>query len=157
MSRFSESKKGLVPVTALSLVFAGVAVLGGRLYAGPLARFDDVIRLEFVVLDDETSLPVKGAAVRLIDPLGGESDDGKDLATFSDDHGRAAPSRDFNLGELVNEVIRRQRIQGARLAGESDRRGLPVEHDPAIRAHGRGHRLPNPEGQSSRHSTASQK
>ena len=24
--------------------------------------------------------------------------------TFSDDHGRAAPSRDFNLGELVNEV-----------------------------------------------------
>ena len=73
MSRFSESKRVFVPVTALSLVFAGVAVLGGRLYAGPLARFDDVIRLEFVVLDDETSRPVKGAAVRLIDPLGGES------------------------------------------------------------------------------------
>lgn len=58
MSRFARSKMALVPITALSLVFAGVVALAGRLFASPPVRFDDVIRLEFVVLDDETSKPL---------------------------------------------------------------------------------------------------
>jgi hypothetical protein len=111
MSRFSEGRTSLVPTIASSLVFVGAVALAGRLMAGPLARFDDIVRLEFVLLDDETSLPVKGAAVRLMDPFGGVSDNGEDVATFSDQQGRAAPSRDFNLGELVNYMRDGNRFQ----------------------------------------------
>jgi hypothetical protein len=104
MPRGSELKKTLFRVSILSLVFAGAVVLGGRLSARPTAWFDDMIRLEFVVIDDETSLPVKDATLRLIDPFGNESDDGNDLAASSDDRGTVAISRDFELGQLLNNV-----------------------------------------------------
>jgi len=111
MSQFCASTRALAAITAVALAFAGIITWAGRLLASPPARFDSVIRLEFVVLDDDTSTPVKGAAVWLTDPFGGASGDGEDIATLSDDRGNAAPSRDFDLGELVNNVKDGNRFQ----------------------------------------------
>jgi hypothetical protein len=111
MSRVSNSKKSLVSHPVLSLVLAGTAALAGRLVVGAPAQLDQVIRLEFVILDDETSRPVKDAAVQLIDPFGEESDDGEALVMFSDERGKAALSRDFDLGELLNDAKNGDRIR----------------------------------------------
>ena len=107
MAPVSKLKKALVSVTVLSLVVTGIVALAGRLVASASAHFDDVIRLEFVVLDDETALSVKGAAVRLIDPFGYESDDGEELVMFSDDRGKAALSRDFESATLSARITPR--------------------------------------------------
>ena len=107
----SELKKIVVSVAFFSMVVAGVAALAGRLSATPRSQLDDVIRLEFVVVDDETALPVKGAAVRLLDPIGYESDDGEELVMFSDHRGKVALSRDFDLGKLVNDAKNGDRIK----------------------------------------------
>ena len=111
MSREFRLKKCPVPFIVFSFVLAGTAALGGRVGGGATTHFDDVIRLEFVILDDETSLPVKGAAVRVIDPFGNESDDGEELVMVSDDRGKVALSRDFDLGELANEPKHDDRIR----------------------------------------------
>jgi hypothetical protein len=94
----------VIRVLVMSLGFAGIVTPHKPVLAPPLTCLDDTVRLEFVVLDDETSLPVRGAAVRVIDPFGDESHDRKDLAALSDDRGRAALSRNFDLGELVNDL-----------------------------------------------------
>jgi hypothetical protein len=104
MSRFSASKWAIVSILALTLAFAGIVILAGRLVAGPPVRFDDLLSLAFLVLDGETSSPIPGAALSLIDPFGNPSDDGDTDATLSDDRGRAVLSRDLDLGELVNKV-----------------------------------------------------
>ena len=100
----SELKKTLCGANVLVVVFAGVLVVGGHLSARTAASFYDKLRLAFVVIDDVTSMPVKDATLRLIDPFGNESDDGNDLACFSDERGMVAISRDFDLGKLQNEV-----------------------------------------------------
>jgi hypothetical protein len=126
MSRVFEYKKALVAVTVASLFCAGIVALAGSLGAeivalagslravraapaggvgaDPRLWVDDRIRLDFVALDDETSLPVKGASVLLVDPFGSESDHGERIATFSDDQGRVASSRNLDLGEVRNDV-----------------------------------------------------
>lgn len=98
--RVTGSKKALV----LSLALTGLIAPAGRILAGPLSPLDDAKRFEFIVLDDETSQPIKDAAVWLIDPFGNASDDGDEFPTISDDRGRAPTSRDLDLGELVNDV-----------------------------------------------------
>ena len=109
MSRVSRMKKSLLDVAVLLLV---VAVAPSRdLFSRTLPELDGAIRLEFVVLDDETARPVKGAGVRLIDPFGYESDDGEELVMLSDDRGRVAISRDFDLGEVLNDAKNGNRIR----------------------------------------------
>lgn len=104
MSQICASKRALPPIAAFSLAFVGIIASAGSLLASPPSRFESVIRFEFVVLDDETSTPVKGAALWLTDPFGRASGDGEDMAMLSDDRGNVALSRDFDLGELVNNV-----------------------------------------------------
>jgi hypothetical protein len=103
MYRRFKTNKVLIPVAVLALILAGVAAASGRLVASPPGPLDDLIRLEFVVLDDETSLPIQGAAVRLFDPFGSQSDC-YNSPSFSDERGTASHLRDFDLGQILNEV-----------------------------------------------------
>jgi hypothetical protein len=104
MAQVSKMKRVVGAVGVLALAGAGIVALGGWLGAEPSGRIDDVVQLEFVVVDAQTSLPVKDAEVRLIDPFEYRSDDGDDVVFFQNEQGKVVVARDFDLGELLNDV-----------------------------------------------------
>ena len=119
MSRILKIQKPVIQFTLLSLALAailalalaGFVALAELPFVAPLVTLPNIVRLQFVVLDDETSLPVKGAAVCLIDPFAYEGGDRDELVTTSDDRGDVTLSRTFDLGEVQNRFKKGHHIR----------------------------------------------
>jgi hypothetical protein len=89
MRRIFDFKNALIFFTVVSLIISGAVAQVGRLFAGSHLLNDDLTRLDFVILDSETSLPIKGANVRLVSPFDSLRD-GRGQATCTDDRGVAS-------------------------------------------------------------------
>ncbi|QEH39000.1 hypothetical protein OJF2_76120 [Aquisphaera giovannonii] len=108
------------PLLAFPLLLSWGAITGypGSLLADPPRGQAAGERPGFVVVDEETSQPIRRASVRIVDPF----DDDDETESFSDARGRAVLLREFALRRVLNEVTdgKRFKVHGWRVKVSAD-------------------------------------